>query len=621
MATTANSNLFYKLYSTPNDVASSGFTCSSAVDENDTSFDIDGSEGVITDSNGNELGSIDLSEIHADGITQFNTETRVIQPHSAYLIQGNEFMETYKQQWFRICDEIASVEGYEEYVNLEFDILYKCCEKVHNYHLKSFEQRTTFGHICELVQYMLDYLKVPVTISIRQVGDDDCCCKKGLYDYIVFQSTKEGYEFMIRNVIIHPIMATDSNYDGTDGNYYNSPFKGPDMNMDWITLLFEKFQPRLVGDDTTHRDTTKPNYYYHINCGIYKEFLDLAKTIEDDFSTFCYELDIIKKYFLPLFDKDTGICLFPAQLLELAKKYPNIYGTYFDPSTEISKYNIYDIVEMLDFIKEYMLQCMINGPHSCLEDLNRRIGAVKYPNGACRGIVIIPNWPRNEETDENVLLINHVAEYVELNIPVSIQQLRKYFGGNIATKHPVRLYEKAIANVKINALIPQEKSEYIEDELALPLEDIASNDGFKFTFDFMDVPGYDKRDFINNDFHRIPQSQMPDDRWEEHNNDINYYEPEMYIDENSDDPNIWETNPNSQCTYTDSHLDVKKISIGLYKYMHYLKDNDLWIRVGDAYMVVGKKDNRECRNKNLLQSVLVYNPNDFPLRIKYMIFS
>ena len=62
----SNKNLFYKLYSTSNNVINAGYTCNSAIDENDTSFDIigsvsGGSAGTITDSNGSTLSNIDLS--------------------------------------------------------------------------------------------------------------------------------------------------------------------------------------------------------------------------------------------------------------------------------------------------------------------------------------------------------------------------------------------------------------------------------------------------------------------------------------------------------------------------------------------------------------------------------
>ena len=44
MATTKNKNLFYQLYSKDNSIANSGYVCQSALNENDTSFDISGSE-------------------------------------------------------------------------------------------------------------------------------------------------------------------------------------------------------------------------------------------------------------------------------------------------------------------------------------------------------------------------------------------------------------------------------------------------------------------------------------------------------------------------------------------------------------------------------------------------
>ncbi|MBO6271219.1 hypothetical protein J6O48_00405 [bacterium] len=55
--------------------------------------------------------------------------------------------------------------------------------------------------------------------------------------------------------------------------------------------------------------------------------------------------------------------------------------------------------------------------------------------------------------------------------------------------------------------------------------------------------------------------------------------------------------------------------------MEYLNNNDLWLRVGDCYMICGIDDDMQTNNKNLLTSLLIYNPNDIPVRIKYMIFS
>ena len=54
----------------------------------------------------------------------------------------------------------------------------------------------------------------------------------------------------------------------------------------------------MVGDKT---DNSKLNNY-KINCDIYREFLKLSDTITDDFNTFVYEIDVIKRFFLPCFE-------------------------------------------------------------------------------------------------------------------------------------------------------------------------------------------------------------------------------------------------------------------------------------------------------------------------------
>lgn len=55
--------------------------------------------------------------------------------------------------------------------------------------------------------------------------------------------------------------------------------------------------------------------------------------------------------------------------------------------------------------------------------------------------------------------------------------------------------------------------------------------------------------------------------------------------------------------------------------MDYVSDNHLWMKIGDAYMAIGKSDDHQSSIKNLLTSVMIYNPNDIPVRIQYLIFS
>ena len=55
--------------------------------------------------------------------------------------------------------------------------------------------------------------------------------------------------------------------------------------------------------------------------------------------------------------------------------------------------------------------------------------------------------------------------------------------------------------------------------------------------------------------------------------------------------------------------------------LKYVNDNMLWDKVGDTYMIIGKDDDPQSQDLNLPTSLLVYNPNDVPIKIKYLIFS
>ena len=608
MATTKNKNLFYQLYSHPNDVANSGYVCQAAVDENDTSFDIIGSEGQITDSNGDVLASIDMSSIHAAGLTEYNVETKLLQPKSAYLLQGNEYGETYKSQFFVIYKKISNVIGYENYCNLQFDILYKQKNKICNIHVNTKKVRLNPGSFVNIVQAQLNKLKVPITITIRTLDDPDS--SESTIDYINFQSTQQGYDFIVRNVIITPIMSDEANCNGDISIFIDSPFFSTDITADMILELIEKYKPQIIGEHTSYDD-----YQYKICCGVYKAFLKLANNIGEDLNTFFYELDILYKYFLPCFNID-GIIINQEKLDMLIQQYNEIYIKYFDGL--LAGYNIYDIFKILQEIKNYVLQVInINGPSYCFEDFNKRILNVKYPNGAMRGIVIIPDWPNDTDYDYSVLWVNHIADQVEICVPVNIQSLQKYYGGDILRNKNAILYEKALATVKINALIPEEREQYIEDYDNLPLNDISSNDGFTTSFDKLQVAGFDTNDFVDNDFHRVPLSLNSSNP-----NDISYHQEDIFITDQKNNDNIWETNPNKGLPkFVDTHKALSNKVIGLYKYMEYLSTNDLWLKIGDGYMLIGKDDNLQSNTKNLLQSVLIYNPNDVPIRIKYMILS
>ena len=119
MSKNSTKNLFYNLYSTSNDIVAAGYTCNSAVDEKDTSFDImstsKGSEGAITDSNGDRLSTIDLTNVHAGALTQYTSETKILQPYSCCLLQGEEYGLARATYYYKLPYSVSNVQNYENY--------------------------------------------------------------------------------------------------------------------------------------------------------------------------------------------------------------------------------------------------------------------------------------------------------------------------------------------------------------------------------------------------------------------------------------------------------------------------------------------------------------------------
>lgn len=436
-------------------------------------------------------------------------------------------------------------------------------------------------------------MKVPVTISLRTF-DDELTYNHELH-YICFQSTQQGYEFLVRNVILMPIKKSDETYEGVAGEFVDSPFGDLDITTNDILDALDDIKPVKRGEEGEEN--------YNINCDIFRELLNLGIDLNEDFEKFCEELDILNKYFKDLFDEN-GNCINEA-LLEIYKmKYKEIYEKYFNHIFVL--YNFHDILRMLEYLKDcYLRRKEFLGPYFCLEDLNRQVLSVKYPNGAMRGIVLIPDWPPLDEyADQRVLLVNHVADKVEIAVPVNKEKLKIYLGVDSLSGFTARLFERAMATVKVNAIIQEEMQNYLTDYSNLPLDDISSNEGFTQSVDNSWESAFDTRSFVDNDFHRNPYDDLDtpytretDDEWESglnHKRDIHFF---------------------------DTYDMLSHKTIGLYKYMEYLTKNDIWLRVGDAYMIFGRPDNFESDTKNLLSSVLIYNPNSIPIRIKYMIMA
>ena len=250
------------------------------------------------------------------------------------------------------------------------------------------------------------------------------------------------------------------------------------------------------------------------------------------------------------------------EIIEMANSF--IEGTVFDNKI----FDNYD-TNNLDIIKNILLAIRaIQDQYDeyfptqmwLIEDKHRRIPLMKYPNGAFRGIVLVPDFPRDSDYEYSSLWINHVKDMVTL--------YKETDDGH---------YTKKNYGVLSNATLMNEDKDRQHKH-------VCSN---------------------------ISMVTALEDGWEEitgcHCDDTAYnitnkeYDDTIYM---------------GRSTYSKKD-DV----IGLFRYIQYVNDEHNWLNIGDLYIAIGKEDDPNSKTKNLPTSLLIYNPNSIPVRIKYMIFS
>lgn len=627
-STSKNTNLFYQLYSTSNDVTASGFQCSNAIDEMDTNFKITDTLGEITDSNGDTLASIDLADIKAKELTEYFTETKILGPQSAYLLQGNVTGDTYAAQFFPIHYDIQCKEYYSDFINVSFDIHYVKCNTMSCVHIDTRKTRTEAGDACELINEALSNANISVSTCIRELETctresttcSTCTGKSStpvlskpcsdLIDYLSFQSTEEGYQFYVHSVKIYPVTPDYVNADDSYADYTTSPFNGADINYEYVMNLIRTLQPRVIGTDYRSE-------YDKVPCDIYKFLISIAPVAKDDQEAFAYNIDALK-LFAELFD-EYGVFVDANynKFVHLSHTYNQIYAYYFGNEYGICNfYNIHDIITLLESVAHYVAQCNVGSMYLLVEDNSKQIYSQKYPNGALRGIVIVPEWPAGANAFASMKL-SHVSEHVYIDEEIVLPDGFKVEGDGYC--QTTKVYTKVKAKVKVNTLLTEELEEYKKSECFEPLRKITSNESTCSCIEGMwtyDTEQYDKDgdNVWSNSSAQIQNNNV----W----SDVVMPEKDKEMMPDSKDQLSEYEIYNKVPMYTPTkQKEYKEKTIGLYRYMQYLNENDLWSKLGEMYAVVGKPDDYQSTFKNLQNSVLIYNPNEYPIKIKFMVFS
>ena len=193
-------------------------------------------------------------------------------------------------------------------------------------------------------------------------------------------------------------------------------------------------------------------------------------------------------------------------------------------------------------------------PMNMPEDESMRLGAYKYPNGASRVWFIVPEWPDSEDDDA----------------------------------------KKCIWLT------------HVKDEVDIYSETEDCEEGH-----------YVK--------HRLPVVGMEKNEKERRN--IRHF----YVSENLDEytdrygtvirKNVTKTEED-RCTCPDECpcklLEAKDDHIGMYRFIDWASENDLWMKVGQFYSVIGPDDDPEDESKGFSRSLYLFNPNDYPVKVCYL---
>jgi hypothetical protein len=187
------------------------------------------------------------------------------------------------------------------------------------------------------------------------------------------------------------------------------------------------------------------------------------------------------------------------------------------------------------------------------------------------------------------------------------------------------------ADVKVNCLLQSELEVYNTCGCCLPVRKVVSNDGVYNSLDD-DIWTYTLHEALESKgkWTRNPSYADGDDIWSDYapkkNHVMHHHEEEKkesyddYVEE-SRTPSKYDWLANIPGQGPNTNMEPIRHSVGLYRYMQHLAENNGWLNCGDGYMIIGPEDDFASNKRNLLNSLLVYNPNDVPIRVSFMVFS
>lgn len=492
------------------------YKCASGSDGESTLVFKDG-EAQLIDNHGNVIGKIDLSKIASGPMTSWTSGSIILNPGEVKLIEGLEYGKLLKSVYFEVPPVyVTTLEDIWKYlVNVKFTILLNVGLDLREYDVSttvSIEDKTS---IEDRVQTLVNEIGAEdnIKVSIQEIEDEFGTQKV----YLVFESLVYGYDFII-----------------TDLKFFNNRIikKEADEYIEDNTPIgnrgeIEEAEDNIIfGDETSFEDA---NAFVDENGEVIANGNDVGHYDNND----------------DLANENSADHYYVGPDTEMYEGQTENQDQGDQEDSQDDNTSDGEIIPDDDYIT-----IMSSSEFPVIRDKSLEIDAFKYPNGAARAWLIVPEWPESVDNNYVSLKLNHVMDHV---------------------------------------VIP----EIVED---------------------IDCRGY--YEMIDIDVYASERSEV-----ERHNlKQFKYWMGENFTYMDSKNGSIIEVNHKKDfCTCPDLNLEIHNPHIGMYRYLDYVSMNNLWTNVGDFYGLVTNADTEDIDEKNLANSVFLYNRNEFPVKVSYFI--
>lgn len=607
----AITNLFQSLYNSGSkNYVNSGYVCDGDLSNNsdmtaEYAVDENGDPVlVINDANGNSVATQPLGNITVEPVFEYESKVKVLQPNSCYYIQGPEFGQSYTTEYFKICKELVEVQGWENYVNVEFDITYSNEFQNVTKHFKSQRQPGDTESILTFIQNWFDCMNIPVNIDEEDKEDpknisgisekykncDNCMCNTGdlniskVYSYIRFMATSLGYNFTVRNFRVYPIFASE--------DFPESPFSPEQITVQDVIQAIKNVKPYRI-------DAKEKMDPYLIDCSLYLYVLtnlDEGLKYVDDFEfktpdEYAYSVYAGYGQNNPWWNIDTD-----NTLDELYYAYDNdtedVNGIVHRGVWPIFK-EIYNLTGLRTSNPDET-----EVVHKLFENLDLRVDSLKYPNGAFRGISIIPQYPSGIDSNLVSLKLNIIKDKMSIYTPVLVTQAHHINEmGDLYDDPNTDMDDWTEINVESERIYWKR-----EDVIVLAGSNI-SNEKLKGDMQGCQCSTID-----------IDYNTSANDDW---NPAVNPAKDYAVFNEGLNDDWAAVQDPH----WRDNRLTASSGKvIGMYKYLTEVSKNNDWINFGQVFTLITNADSDTDNTRNLCNSIFLYNPNPFPVKTNILIF-